>query len=113
MLATAVGGAKERPKFFQSQMSYFAPKERRTAQMTFRLPPSLKARLEKLAKFWTHLERVQSGVEDIEVSPADVVNRLCEVGLDGAWGEVGGEPGTDKEWAELLARSEKLLRDSK
>jgi hypothetical protein len=90
-------------------MSYFAPRERRTAQMTFRLTPTLKARLEKLAGFWQALERMHPGAEKAEVSPADVVIRLCEIGLDGAWGEVGGEPRNDEEMAERIERSRQIL----
>lgn len=78
-------------------MGYYEPQERRTEQINVRMPRSTKARLERLAELWTHLEQVRSGDDDASVSISDVVLRLVQVGLDGAWSEIGGEPQTDAE----------------
>lgn len=117
MLATA-SRAANRPTVRTTirsyfDMAYYSPQERRTAQLNARVPKSIKDGVEALARLWTHLERVQTGDSEVEVTAADVVNRLLQVGLEGAWAEIGMQPKTEAEWAEVLKRAEKLFSPDK
>jgi len=92
-------------------VGYFEPQERRrrTEQITVRIPKPIQDGLDRLAKLWTHLERLRTEDEKAEVTVSDVVNRLLEVGLDGAWSEAGFRPKTDQELLDLQKRAEKIL----
>lgn len=92
-------------------VGYFEPQERRTQQISVRVPKSVKEGIAKLARLWTHIERLRSGDDDVEVTESDVVNRLLELGLDGAWAEIGSEPKTDADFEELAKRAEKALAE--
>lgn len=90
-------------------MPYFEPQERRTQQLTARIPKSVSDGLKDLAKLWTHLERSRTGDEEAEVTVSDVVVRLLQVGLDGSWAEIGFQPKSDADWTELFKRADKLF----
>lgn len=94
-------------------MGYFEPQERRTQQLTVRLPKSVTDGLKDLATLWTHLERTRTNDPESEVTVSDVVVRLLQVGLDGAWEEIGFHPKTKEQWAELLKRADKLFDPTK
>lgn len=66
---------------------YYRSQERRTEQISVRLPRRVKDSLQRLAYYWTALEREVSGDADVEVTVGDVVVRLTDVGIDGAWEE--------------------------
>jgi hypothetical protein len=93
-------------------MGYYSPQEQRTAQLNARIPKSVQEGLKDLARLWTHIERVRTNDPEVEVTVTDVANRLLQVGLDGAWGEIGMQPKTESEWAEVLKRAEKAFTDA-
>lgn len=90
-------------------MGYFEPQERRTAQITARVPKAVDQGLKDLSRLWTHLEQAKSGDPKAEVSVSDVIVRLLKVGLAGAWAEVGGQPETEEQWKKLLGQASKTL----
>jgi len=90
-------------------MGYYTSHERRTKQLRVRITPSLQLGLKRLAEVWTHVERVRTGEEDLDVTQSDVVNQLLKLGLEGAWAEIGAEPKTDADLAEIKRRAEKVL----
>jgi hypothetical protein len=91
---------------------YYEPQERRTQQLTARIPKSISDGLKDLARLWTHMERTRTGDADAEVTVSDVVVRLLQVGLDGAWAEIGFQPKTDEQWQKLLERADKAIESS-
>lgn len=92
-------------------VGYFEPQERRrrTEQITVRIPKPIQEGLERLSRLWTHLERLRTEDDRAEVTVSDVVNRLLEIGLEGAWSEAGFRPKTDEELDELKKRAEKVF----
>lgn len=90
-------------------MGYYEPSERRTKQISARVPKSVKDGLARLAELWTYAEQVRTGDEEAEVTETDVIVRLLTIGLDGAWAEIGMEPKTEKEMAEVKKRAEKIF----
>lgn len=66
---------------------YYKSQERRTEQVTARVPKRIKASLQRLAHWWTHLERKDTGDDDVEVTIGDVLVRIADVALEGAWEE--------------------------
>lgn len=66
---------------------YYKSQERRTDQVTARIPKRMKDDLQRLAHYWTALEREATKDSDVEVTIGDVVVRLLDVGLEGAWEE--------------------------
>jgi hypothetical protein len=84
---------------------YYAPQEKRTAQLNARVPAETKVSVEALARFWTHVERERSGDPEAEVTVTDVVNRLLTIGLTGAWGEAGlqGPPEDEESWKKVTS----------
>lgn len=87
--------------------------EKRTQQLTVRVPKSVKDGIEELARFWTRLSRERTGDPENEVTISDVTVRLLQVGLSGAWGEVGGRPDSEKEWSARIAALIKEERGSR
>jgi hypothetical protein len=88
---------------------YFKSQERRTEQIAARVPKRIKDELQKLARYWTAKEREENDDTTIEVTVADVVVRLLDVGLEGAWEEaraVHDEKTIDK-MVEAVIRTEK------
>ncbi|MDQ3223662.1 MAG: hypothetical protein M3Q75_09375 [Gemmatimonadota bacterium] len=75
------------------------------------MPKTLKLGITRLAEVWTHVDRVLTKDDDLEVSEADAVNRLLEIALPLAWAEIGKEPKTDAEVAEVKRLAEKVLAD--
>ena len=96
-------------------VGYFEPQERRrrTEQITVRIPKPIHEGLERLSKLWTHLERLRTEDPGAEITISDVVNRLLEVGLEGAWSEAGSRPKSDEELDELKKRAEKVFIDQR
>ncbi len=96
-------------------MGYFEPQERRrrTEQITVRIPKPIQEGLDRLSKLWTHLERLRTEDPGAEVTVSDVVNRLLEIGLEGAWSEAGSRPRNEAELDELKKRAEKIYLDHK
>jgi hypothetical protein len=92
-----------------ADMGYYEPQERRTEQVTCRVPKALKESLTDLAKLWTEMERSRLEGADVEVSLADVVVRLLTLGSEGAWTEVGGRPETQEQWKALLKSATKNI----
>ena len=92
-------------------VGYFEPQQRRrrTEQITVRIPKPIHEGLDRLAKLWTHLERLRTEDERAEVTISDVVNRLLEIGLEGAWSEAGFRPKSEEELDELKKRAEKVF----
>lgn len=92
-------------------VGYFEPQQRRrrTEQITVRIPKPIQEGLDRLAKLWTHLERLRTEDERAEVTISDVVNRLLEIGLEGAWSEAGFRPKSEEELDELKKRAEKVF----
>jgi hypothetical protein len=86
-------------------MGYYEPTERRTQQISARVPKSVKDGIARLSKLWTKIERARTKDEEVEVSETDVIVRLLSVGLDGAWAEMGSEPMSDKDIDELAKRA--------
>lgn len=78
--------------------------------MNARVPKSVMESLRDLARLWTHHERVRTGDEEAEVTVSDVAVRLLQIGLNGAWEEIGHRPTTDAEWEEVLGRAGKIFR---
>lgn len=72
---------------------YYSPrvKPRRTQQLNVRVTRDLRTALDQLADFWTRLDRAQDPDAE-EWTVGDVVHRLCEVGISGAWERFGGRP---------------------
>jgi hypothetical protein len=66
---------------------YYKSQERRTEQVTARIPKRIKDALQKLAWWWTSLERDATGDDQLEVTIGDVLVRLADVGTEGAWEE--------------------------
>jgi hypothetical protein len=66
---------------------YYKSQERRTEQVTARVPKRIKDSLQRLAYWWTSIEREETGDADIEVTIGDVLVRLADVALEGAWEE--------------------------
>lgn len=91
-------------------MGYFEPQERRTKQLTARIPKSVSDGLKDLSRLWTHMEQARTGDKDAEVSISDVVVRLLQIGVEGAWAELGlrAGPKTKEEWSDILARSARV-----
>lgn len=93
-----------------SQLAYYTHHaEPRSQQLNARVPKSVLEGLRDLARLWTAHEQARTGDETAEVSLSDVVVRLLKVGLDGAWEEIGHRPTSEEEWAELLARGDKIF----
>ncbi len=94
-------------------VGYFEPQERRrrTEQITVRIPKPIQESLDKLSKLWTHLERLRTEDPGAEITVSDVVNRLLEIGLEGAWSEAGFRPKSEAELDELKKRAEKIYLD--
>lgn len=93
-------------------MSYFEPQERRTKQLTARVPKSVSDGLRDLSRLWTHMEQARTGDKEAEVSISDVVVRLLQLGIEGAWAEIGlPPPKTKEEWAEIFARSARVTAE--
>ncbi len=90
-------------------MGYYTSHERRTKQLRVRITPSIEQGVKRLAEVWTHVERVRTGDEDLDVTESDVVNQLLKLGLEGAWAEIGAEPRTEADVAEVKRRAEKVL----
>ena len=84
-------------------MGYWQPQERRTKDLSARVTKTVYDGVKDVARLWTAVERIRSGDEDIEVSGADVVNRLLAVGIEGAFAEFGAHPKTEAEWTQLEA----------
>ena len=112
-MQNALRVGKEREKVGEPAyaVGYFEPQERRTQQISVRVPTSVKDGLARLAKLWTQIERLRSGDAEVEVTESDVVNRLLELGLDGAWAEIGSEPKTEADFQDLAKRAEKALSE--
>jgi hypothetical protein len=92
-------------------MGYFRSHERRTRQLRVRTTPSIETGLERLADVWTHVERARTGDLELVVTTSDVANRLLELGIEGAWAEIGHEPKSEVEVEEVKRRAEKALAD--
>lgn len=100
---TETGADRYRP-----QMGYHEFQERRTEQLNVRVSKSMKKSLEGLAELWDAMERERLEAEREEgdkpipdtdlVTVSDVVHRLIQVGLAGAWAEWGGQPKTPAEF---------------
>jgi len=71
--------------------SYYKSQERRTEQVTARVPKRIKDSLQRLAYWWTFKERQATGDDELEVTIGDVLVRLADVGLEGAWEEARTE----------------------
>lgn len=80
-------------------------KEKRPAQLTARVPTSIRDGIKELAEFLTAKNRAEVGEGASEVTDADVIVRLLRVGLSGAWAQLGGRPGSKKEWPSAIARA--------
>jgi hypothetical protein len=98
-----------RRRDYFSDMGYYEPQERRTQQISARVPKSVKDGVARLSKLWTKMERLRTGDKEVEVTETDVIVRLLSVGLDGAWAEMGGEPKTDRELDELVEKASQAL----
>lgn len=101
------------------RVSYYKPQERRSESLNVRITKTIDDGLKDLARLWTHLESVNNSPEEgkkkhepTQVTISDVVNRLLEVGLHGAFGEFGGRPETEAQWAELLREAGKRVAQS-
>lgn len=121
--AAAISGTKfGPPPSVQKKMPYYEPEELRSEQLNVRIPKSVYDGLKDLARLWTHLEQTRADTEAkaknrkvkpvSKVSVSDVVVRLLQVGLNGAWAEIGMHPQTEREWAEVLARADRLYAQS-
>lgn len=91
------------PTYAMSDLYFPKGDEKRTQQLTVRIPKSVKDGLEELSRFWSELSQERTGDPENDVSVSDVAVRLLQVGLAGAWGEVGGRPQSEKEWATRIA----------
>lgn len=91
---------------------YYKSQERRTDQLTARIPKRMKDALQRLAYYWTALERETSGDAEVEVTIGDVVVRLVDVGLEGAW-EEAREKHDDKAIDAMVREVEKSAKKSK
>lgn len=92
----------------QPSVAIYRPQERRRVQTSVYLPEDIHKSVEDLGRLWTELDRAQDPNAK-QWKSAEVMRRLIEAGLDGAWGEVGGHPVDEKGWAELISRSVRLL----
>lgn len=94
-------------------MAYFEPPDKRV-QQNVRMPRSLKRKLLDLQRLWIELAKLRPANDpDDKVDPDDidltyVIVRLLNVGVDGAWAEVGGRPETEEQWEELLKKLKKV-----
>lgn len=114
------GGAT--PRYYPVS-EYFKPMERRSASLNVRITKSIEDGLADLVRLWTHLEEFSTPpprdgdkkkkVEPVAVTVSDVVNRLLEVGLVGAFAEYGGRPQTEEQWKELLREARRRLASQK
>lgn len=84
-------------------------KEGSRVALNFKVSVALKASLQAVMKLWQLRAELEGATKD-EVKDIDltfVCNQLLEVGVDGAWEEVGAEAGlsgapkNDAEWAKL------------
>lgn len=91
---------------------YFKSQERRTDQLTARVPKRLKDEMIRLARYWTALEREASKDDEIDVTVGDVMVRLLDVGLEGAW-EEAREKRDDKTIERMVAAVAKTEKPSK
>lgn len=91
--------------YFKSELA----KKRRDDVIHARVPVSLKKRIENLAYYWTEKARI-SDPEAREISEADVLIRLMDVGLEGAWTDM--EMPSDPSRSEIDAKLREL-RDEK
>lgn len=84
-----------------TNMGYWEPQERRTKDLSARVTKTVYDGVKDVARLWTMIERLRAGDTDIEVSGADVVNRLLKVGIEGAFAEFGKHPKTEEDWSQL------------
>ena len=73
--------------------------------VSVRVPADLHANLEGLAQFWSALDSAVVGPDAPETDLSDVVIRLLEMGVDGAWAEIGGRPVNEKDRAALVKKA--------
>lgn len=113
--ATAMGPERATTSWRRSILSYYDPKrlkEKRSEQMTARIPKSVKAGLEMLARIWTEMDR--AGGEDVEWSVADVANHLLAIGLEGSWAELGtAPPKTEEQFQQVMKAALKHIHSGK
>ncbi len=91
--------------------NYYRLPERRTAHLTARVPKSVIDGLKEIARLWEIAEKLKDPIA--EVSQSDVVVRLLEVGIAGAWAqmEIDHPPRTEKEWEDIKRRVTKLMSE--
>lgn len=105
---SATAAPSDYDQSIREDMGYFSPTPRRTAQMSIRVPPSVKEALDDLARAWTILERIENGEDPrdkkaAEVTVADVVNRLLKIGVEGSWTELQVErPLSEEDWEAFI-----------
>lgn len=103
------GACKVRALQEQEDVGYFEPQERRTEQINVRVTKTVRDSLVRLADIWSHVEQIRSGDTDATVSVSDVVMRLIQIGLQGAWAEIGLEAKTDAELAAVKRKAEEVF----
>lgn len=124
-----VASPATQPEQLTDDMSYYRPSEKRTAQLSARVTPTVKRGLLDLARLWTAMEKrdlraklrgtktpdeINEAVEAVTVTEADVANRLLDEAIPGAFAEaLGFEPSTDAEWLEVEKKLEKGLDPSR
>lgn len=99
-----------------SALAYWRPNKRGESSkvaLSVRLEPELHASLNELAAFWTELDAALLGDAALKTGVGDVITRLLEVGLAGAWTELGGRPESEKDRAALVKRAAALSKQQK
>lgn len=87
------------------RVRYYRPPEKRI-QLSFRVPESLRDHLDGLVRLWKALAEAD-GKDPKDIDLTYVCEQLLQVGVDGAWADVGqlaglqGMPTTEEEWARL------------
>jgi RES domain-containing protein len=95
-------------------MGYYEAQDRRTKQVTARVTKRVYDGVYALARLWTHMERVRHEDKGIEVSAADVVNRLLDLSIDAAFAELGvARPESEDDWKRVLSVVEKKITKTK
>lgn len=99
------------------RVRYYRPPEKRV-QVSFKVPESLRAHLDGLVRLWKVLAKAD-GKDPDDIDLTYVCEQLLQVGVDGAWADVGqlagltGMPTTEEEWARLIRAIETRAKGKK
>lgn len=94
-------------------MGYFESQDRRTEQLNVRVSKTTRKSLEGLAELWEAMEKEKTEDDEVRVTVSDVVHRLIQVGLTGAWGELGGQPQTPAQFEAMKEAALDKIRAQK